>query len=384
MSKVVGIFLLFALLVNAYVMITTYYGHVNQETFVKNFELVIQRKSGHRIHNFADFEETSQNIPDHLIEIEPYKNGRAGHNKGVTKQMTGGDSFLNQTENLQGRLNVYYYEDICADYDNYALLWNNLFPNYPDRAKLFTKFEDEKLLLNGQSRRFVGFITPNKTDWYSFQLSARLGVEMILIDDDEFKKNKLYNNFVLRFGVYKPQIVKEMDPKLPEKPFISDSHTVKLFQGRKYLVDITHVVPVYGLLTLKWKTAKQKTYKSIPSSQVFSLYARPKVAYKLPNIKYIKDTTRNTKLLLENPKIFVNIPVLKSPSRLKECDYKPDYVPEKVQTGFGTWYIKVDNIFPHDPLVVDQNKEAKSYALFMDGEKALDVATRYVKENIEQ
>lgn len=379
-SKVLGAVLFFAMTYNVYVIIVNDFHPLiseREETFVRNVKLLSVKSKQHYRGGGGGS-----------------GNGGDGGNEGrkrygivdmeATSMRKNQDSFISSSENIEGHLNVYYYEDICADNDNFALLWNNLFPNYPGRAKLFTIFEDEKLLLSGQSRRFLGFIVPKKTDLYRFRLVARLGAEMILIEDSTFLKDKVYDKFLLRFAINKSKILNEIDPKLPEKPFVAESHAVKLKAGKKYLVDITHVVPMYGFLKLKWRAEMEEQFKTIPASEIFSVYAQPDVNKPLPNIKYITDISPNTKHLHEDAKNSRNIPVLAHSSKLKQCNYKPDYLSDKIEPGFGTWYIKIDKLFPRDRLILDHNPDAKPYELFMKKQTAVDIAGRFVKENIDQ
>lgn len=294
------------------------------------------------------------------------------------------NSFLQSKQNVRGRLNVYYFQDTCSDYNFDDVYSSNvLFPHFPSNGGWMNHVEDEKLLTIGQARHVIGFLTPTETASYRFQLSTRLGAEVILIEDNSYPIDKTYDKFLLRFGVYNSQVLKENDPKFPENLFIAQSNLVNLEKGKFYMVDIIHAIPVYGMFKLRWKQDGGDAFEVIPPSQLYSLYSETMVDKQFPDIKYTSNHSIINNLL-KDPRNDLDIPVIKTGMKLKSCNYKPDYISDYIKPGYGTWYIQIDKIYPSDPLVIEHNKDAKKLDLFIDPKTANEIAEKYVLKNLDR
>jgi len=344
------------------------------EEFIDNFQNFIKIKRLHQTNFVVDSSE--RNVDTHMRQIEAVS-------KGVQKNVERIkiSSFVNSKENKRGSINVYYYVDICPDYDSYAVLWNTLFPKFPGVAKLFPNFDDANPILEGQARRMVGFIHPMQSDWYQFKIESRMGCELRLIASDGFEKDEIYDRFILHFGLYKEQIVKEDEKQKPYKPFIAQSKQVYLETGKVYLLDLIHVIPFYGFLHLKWRRKGQQEFTKIPSELLSTIYSAPKVTDILPNILYGGKTFTEKSKLLSNDRrnLFHRLPtVTASEKGVKHCDYRASYVPESVVPDHGVAYVQVDKVYPPNILIKHHNKNGY-YDLYIDKETVFRVAKKFME-----
>ena len=293
------------------------------------------------------------------------------------------ESFLDVAKNAKGKINVYRYVDICHDYDNYATKWNTLFPLFPATAGVRPNFLDETPLLEGGfSRRMIGFLHPEKSDWYSFLAEGRMGCEVRLIEGSFFPKNAIYNNFLLSFSIQKDQILKEDDKKEPYKAFKEHSKSAFLHKDKSYMIDVLHAVPAYGFLNLKWKTKDEREYTKIPNRMLTALYSKPSVTDKLPNITYNMEYTSRTEYMQQDRRIFFyqtqTIDLTNStsvPATLEECDYTASYIPDKFPPDHGVAYVQVDKVYPVN-LLIKHHIKGGVYDLFMNNEDAQKVADK--------
>ena len=106
------------------------------EEFVDNFQDFLKTKRLHQTKYAVGGTSDEKNIDLRMRQKDQIE--RDG--KDIETRRT--SSFLNGKENKRGSINVYYYLDICSDYDNYNMLWNTLFPRFPGQAKLFSNFDD--------------------------------------------------------------------------------------------------------------------------------------------------------------------------------------------------------------------------------------------------
>ena len=274
--------------------------------------------------------------------------------------------------NVRGKINVYYYIDICHDYDNYATKWNTLFPRFPATAALMSNFYDESLITNGKiSRRMIGLLQPDISDWYSFKIESRMGCELRIIESDSYPIDNVYDNFLLYLTLQKEEILREDDKKQPYKAFTVQSQNIFLDKNKIYMLDVLHAIPLYGFLNLKWKNKRSSEFKRIPDRFLSALYADPKVTDRLPNVTYNLEYTSKTEYMQQDRRIFFyQTPTIKiKKDILQECDYKPGYIPKSFPADHGVAYVKLDKLFPVNQLIRHHFKGG-SYPLNMEKEQA--------------
>lgn len=293
-------------------------------------------------------------------------------------------SFLDYKLNQRGKVNVYYYVDICHDYDNYALLWNTLFPRFPNHSRIFKNIADDKMInYGGDSRRFVAFLTPEDGYWYSFQLNCIMGCELIITNSNEFQKDEVFDKFLLRFGIYKKDILNSINnlKKDPKEIVRKESKPVFLQGFQSYLIDVTHVSPHFGMVQVKWRKIGEKHYYEIHQDYLSSLYPDESVDIDLPNIKYMDDN-ENTVTLKNIPRnSFHKFPTIQSlgTSFLKNCNYVPDYLQGKLDASGWMSYIKTDKLFPSDKFI-DHHHDKGTYDLFLPVDKGNKIPMLYIEK----
>ncbi|XP_065659547.1 uncharacterized protein LOC100206109 [Hydra vulgaris] len=273
-----------------------------------------------------------------------------------------------------GKVNIYYYEDICGE-DSYALTWNPLFPRSPFKAEVREIIDDNKFSLNTRSfRKITGYLLPLMSDWYTFELSSRLGAEFILFDKYEnFSSGKVLDNFLLRTKISKNQILKEEKTIGRWNLFKAVSEPVFLESQKKYLYDITNVWTVYGMLQLKWKASNSTLFSAIPSESLFPLYEIPTTNPVLPNILYFNKTNNEIYFEQDKKNNFFRTPSLNMTLNLKECAYSPTYIPNNFPPDFGTAYVRIDSIYPDHKLLRNHGKHANISIPLVDNQKAEEV-----------
>ena len=299
--------------------------------------------------------------------------------KTTKTQPLKGDSFINPIRNVKGKINVYYYTDVCHYCDNFATKWNTLFPRFPARAGLLPNFYDEQPILNGKiSRRMIGLLQPDDSDWYSFLIESRMGCEVRLVESNTYQTNDVYDNFLLDFALQKEQILQEDDKREPYKPFKVQSQSVFLHKSKTYMLDVLHAVPLYGFLKLKWKKKNATEYNKIPDQLLSALYAEPEVTDRLPNITYDIEYTSRTEYKEQDRRIFfyrTPTVALENGQTLRECDYTAGYIPKYFPPDHGVAYVKVDRLFPEN-ILVKHHFEGGSYPLYMEKERAHKVVEK--------
>lgn len=288
------------------------------------------------------------------------------------------ESFINSTLNVKGKINVYTYIDICHDYDNYATKWNTLFPQFPATASLMSNFYDKSTIMNGKiSRRIIGLLQPDKSDWYSFKIESRMGCELRIIESDQYPKDNVYNNFLLYLALQKEQILHEDDKKQSFKAFVKKSQNVFLHKDKIYMLDVLHAIPLSGFLNLKWKKKSSSEYKQIPDRLLSALYAEPTVTDRLPNVTYNIEYTSRTKYMQQDRRIFFyqTPTVTLKKDFLKACDYKPTYIPNNFPPDHGVAYVNLDKLFPEN-LLIKHHFIGGSYPLNIEKERAHKIIQR--------
>ena len=137
------------------------------------------------------------------------------------------------------------------------------------------------------------------------------------------------------------------------------------------MLDVLHAIPLYGFLNLKWKKKSSSEYKQIPDRLLSALYAEPTVTDRPPNVTYNIEYTSKTEYMQQDRRIFFyeTPTVTLEEDFLKECDYKPAYIPKKFPPDHGVAYVKLDKLFPEN-LLLKHHFIGGSYPLNMEKERA--------------
>ena len=278
------------------------------------------------------------------------------------------------------KVNVYYYDDICSE-DTYGLTWHPLFPKLPINAEIRRTIDDDRFSINTKSyRRITGYLSPLITDWYVFELSARLGAELILTDKYEnFSSGIVLDKFLLRTKISKDQIFKEEKIIGKWDLFKAYSEPVFLESRKKYLYDITHVWSLYGMLLLKWRTINSTLFASILPDCLTPLHKTASTIPVLPNILYFNKTINEIYFQQDIKNAFFKTDLLNLSLSLNECSYSPTYIPKDFPPDYGTAYIKIDSIYPDNRLLRNHGKHANLTIPLIDHQKAEEVKKMYLE-----
>ncbi|XP_066932285.1 uncharacterized protein [Clytia hemisphaerica] len=290
----------------------------------------------------------------------------------------GKNTFLDSTHLKRGYINVYYYIDICHNYDNYATKWNILFPEFPAKAELQENFYDERIVNSERvSRRMIAFLQPDLTENYSFRIESQTGCEVRIIEGPYFGKERHYDTFMLQFGLYKGQLQAEKNTNKPGKVYTVTSHEILLQKGKKYLIDVLHALPGKGFLRLKWKCKKEEHYMKIDPSLLTTLYSKPKVTDILPNVKYDVRVTEKSELLAKDRRLMFHQLQNIEQKMVKECEYWASYIPDRFPPDHGVAYVVVDKVYPKDVLI-EHHDPRGYYDLYIDEKTAMKVAKKFM------
>ena len=259
-------------------------------------------------------------------------------NKGTTANIK-----AETTEKLWGKVNVYAYRDVCSFTDTYNLYWNPLFPNFPYSTYFASKLEDNGMLYDTISRRFVGYLRVNTTGYYTFQMQSRNGIEFVLYDE----QIAIYKT-IARFGIYDREIRQQSatNPLL----FSRISKEILLVKNKIYVIDLVQTVLSSGMFLLRFKTRKETHYSPIQGRNIAPYNA---ARDSIPDNYFYKAQSLLRDSFKKDARLSFNNARLTSgtlPTGLKACPYKPNYLfqAKQIRLYIGQYYVKNDLIYPDD------------------------------------
>ena len=244
---------------------------------------------------------------------------------------------------MLGKLNVYTYRDVCSYTDTYNLYWNPLFPKYPYRRYFTSKLEDDELLTETISRRFVGYLYVNATDYYTFEMQSRNGIEFVVYDGYLDAKKA-----IARYGIYDKDIRDQSanDPPL----FRHTSKEILLKKAKRYVIDLVQTVFLSGRFLLRFKSKNKSHYSPIEGAHVVP-YAMlndsiPENHFFTAHSLHGKGYKNDARLSLTKAKL--NSGTLST--GLLTCSYTPSYLfaGRELHLYTGQYYVKKDLIYPDD------------------------------------
>ena len=248
-----------------------------------------------------------------------------------------------RTRQARGKVNVYTYKDVCSYTDTYNLYWNPLFPKYPYSTYFASKLEDDELLPETISRRFVGYIYMNTTGYYTFEMQSRNGIEFVLYEE-KISREKI----IARYGIYDRDIREQsvINPPL----FRRVSEEVLLQKDRRYVIDLVQTVFFSGRFLLRFKIRNGNHYSPLAGDHIgpyTNLRGPVPINYFFKAQSLLRDSfRRNAKLLLRKARL--NSGTLST--GLLPCPYTPSYLfaGKELKLYVGLNYVKQDVIYPDD------------------------------------
>lgn len=241
---------------------------------------------------------------------------------------------------ITGRVNVYVYKDVCSFTDTYNLYWHPLFPKHPHRIYHANKLEDEEMISETFARRFMGYLHVHKSGNYTFQMQSRNGIDVVIFDNEIKRDAK-----VARFGIYKTQILEQMSKNPPL--FTGVSRQIFLSVGRRYVIDIAHVIMLSGKFLLRFKMDDENDYKPITGKDISphslsddeQITENPYFSAK-PRAEY----TTDGRFSLNRIQLHTGA----MQSGFVNCPYTPNYLykESKMKLYYGQVHVQVDLIYP--------------------------------------
>lgn len=254
-----------------------------------------------------------------------------------------------------GKINCYTYRDVCTDYDNSNLYWNPLFPTLPHRHYFVSKLQDDDWIRDTIAKRMLGYLHIYTSGYYSFEIQAKGGVDVILFDNDIDAKNILF-----RFSLKKNDMLKQNITDFGL--YQLKSKEIYLESGRKYPFEVATTCYFFGRYSLKFKNREDKEFVSIEGKYISPyLGSRHKSLAVPPSILSNKESRRKTlhredKRILFAKRTQVNAKLCRT--GLKTCAYTPSYLfwEKKLKLFWGQGYVTKNRIYPDDHLIYMDKK----------------------------
>jgi len=279
------------------------------------------------------------------IEILYIKDSTLNKNTHNTKKIINNKTIkhLKRTTEVRGKVNVYTYKDVCSYTDTYNLYWNPLFPKYPYSTYFASKLEDDELLQETISRRFVGYIYMNTTGYYTFEMQSRNGVEFVLYEE-KISRDKIK----ARYGIYDRDI-REQSVKNPPL-FKRVSEEILLQKDRRYVIDLVQTVFFSGRFLLRFKIRNGNRYRPLAGEHIgpytISGSSIPVNHFYKAQSQLEESFRRNARLSMSKTRL--NTGTLST--GLLSCPYIPNYLftGKELKLYVGLNYVKQDVIYPDD------------------------------------
>eukprot|EP00795_Rhopilema_esculentum_P015639 gene15639-6923_t len=301
----------------------------------KKTSVITKRKHTSTITNKKNLQHTTENK---LQETNIHS-----HQKVSFQMKTIANTINPSTIIPNGKVNVYTYHDVFTDHDNLNLHWNPLFPHIPRRGFFATKLEDDVLIQEILSRRFLGYLHANKTGYYTFKFDSTSPLDFLLFNES-FSKDKI----LLRLGQLSTGIRKS-------NVFRGVSKEVWLEQGKAYPIDLIHSCFGNGRFSLRWKKRNWPIFAAIGFRHLSSLHSNTSVFSSQPDsyvytggVPELRRKFQNDSRMHFGSKI--QLTSKSSKTGLEACAYKPSYLflGNKLLLYYGQMQLRKEKIYPND------------------------------------
>ena len=270
-----------------------------------------------------------------------------------------------------GKVNCYTYRDVCTDYDNFNLYWNPLFPTLPHRHYFISKLQDDDWMRDTIAKRILGYLHIYKSGYYSFEIQAKGGVELILFD-----KQIDAENVLLSFALTKSDMLKQNITNF--RQYRIESKEIYLERGRRYPFEVATTCYFFGRYSLKFKRRQDVEFMSIDGKHISPYLGSRHRSSPVPPSLLSNEKSKQKTLHEEDKRIQfakrIQLSAKTCKTGLKTCAYTPSYIfwEKKLKLFWGQGYVTKNRIYPDDHIMyMDKKNQLRR---LLDNGTAEDVA----------